>query len=69
MPPGENRHDYYQDFFKQVGTGVVDWPGWSRRLHDIQYSGWMILELDESPNPIPEMTAAREFAEGVLKES
>jgi sugar phosphate isomerase/epimerase len=67
VPPGENRHAYYSDFFKQVGTGVVDWAGWARRLHNVNYDGWMILELDESPNPIPEMTAAREFAEGVLK--
>jgi sugar phosphate isomerase/epimerase len=67
VPPGENRHAYYQRYFKQVGTGAVDWRTWARRLHEINYQGWMILELDESPDPITEMTAAREFAERVLK--
>jgi sugar phosphate isomerase/epimerase len=67
VPPEENRHAYYQRYFKQVGAGAVDWRNWARRLREINYQGWMILELDESPDPIAEMTAAREFAERVLK--
>jgi sugar phosphate isomerase/epimerase len=66
IPPGENRHPYYSTYFRRVGAGAVDWFTWARRLRDMRYSGWTILELDEGHDPIGEMTAARDFVETAL---
>jgi len=66
IPPGANRHPYYATYFRRVGAGAVDWFTWARRLRDVGYSGWTILELDEGHDPIGEMIAARDFVETAL---
>lgn len=60
------RSDLYAHTFRRVGAGAVDWFGWARRLRDMHYAGWSILEIDEVPNPIEEVRAAREFVETAL---
>jgi sugar phosphate isomerase/epimerase len=66
VPQGESPFAFYGRHFRRVGTGVVDWFAWSRRLRDVGFQGWHILELDEAAEPVAEITAAREFAETVL---
>jgi sugar phosphate isomerase/epimerase len=66
VPQGESPFAFYGRNFRRVGTGVVDWFAWSRRLRDVGFHGWHILELDEAADPVVEITAAREFAETVL---
>jgi sugar phosphate isomerase/epimerase len=60
------RSDLYARTFRRVGAGAVDWFGWARRLRDMRFSGWSILEIDEVPDPIGEVSAAREFVETAL---
>jgi sugar phosphate isomerase/epimerase len=61
----ENLHPDCLSYWRAVGTGVVDWRGWARRLHEVNYSGWMILELDQARDPVRDLSASREFAENV----
>jgi sugar phosphate isomerase/epimerase len=55
-------HAAYAARFRRVGTGVVDWFGWSRRLRETGFSGWNVLEIDQAANPVEQITGAREFA-------
>jgi sugar phosphate isomerase/epimerase len=65
-PAGENVFAFYGQFFRRVGTGGVDWFAWARRLRDVGYQGWTILELDEAPDAVREVTAAREYVDTVV---
>lgn len=58
----EDRFTLEAEYFRRVGTGSVDWPGWVRGLDKAEFQGWAILELDAAANPVQDMTAAREFA-------
>lgn len=53
-------------YFRRVGTGSVDWPGWVSGLDKTEFEGWAILELDAAANPVQDMTAAREFAQKLV---
>jgi sugar phosphate isomerase/epimerase len=55
-------HAAYAARFRRVGTGVVDWFGWSRRLRDTGFTGWNVLEIDQAADPVEQITGAREFA-------
>ncbi len=59
----EDRFELEANYFKRVGTGSVDWQGWAEGLVKVGFEGWAILELDAARNPVPEMTAARQFVE------
>lgn len=61
----EKRFELEADYFCRVGTGDVDWKGWASGLERAGFDGWAILELDAAPNPIEDMTAAREFVENL----
>jgi sugar phosphate isomerase/epimerase len=62
-----DRFELEARYFRSVGTGKVDWPGWVRGLEKAGFQGWAILELDAADNPVDQMTAAREFVEGLLQ--
>lgn len=57
----------YASGFRRVGQGAVDWFALAARLRDVRYGGWIILELDRSADPVPEVVAAREFIETALR--
>lgn len=59
----EDRFKLEAEYFKRVGLGAVDWKGWVEGMDKAGFDGWTILELDAARNPVPEMTAAREFVE------
>lgn len=61
----QDRFELEALYFKRVGSGNVDWAGWLRGLDTAQFDGWTILELDAAANPVPDMTAAREFVESL----
>jgi sugar phosphate isomerase/epimerase len=63
---GENVFAFYGQFFRRVGTGGVDWFAWARRLRDLGYRGWTILELDEAGEAVNEVTAARAYVDMVV---
>ncbi|HEY7014418.1 MAG TPA: sugar phosphate isomerase/epimerase [Streptosporangiaceae bacterium] len=62
----EDRFILEAEYFRRVGTGDVDWPGWVRGLDKAGFEGWAILELDAAPNPVQDMTAARKFAQDLV---
>ncbi len=57
----------YAAGFRRVGQGAVDWFALAGRLRDVGYRGWIILELDRSADPVPEVVAARDFIETALR--
>ncbi len=59
----EDRFVLEAQYFRRVGTGSVDWPGWIRGMTQAGFDGWTILELDAAENPVPDMTAARKFVQ------
>jgi inosose dehydratase len=59
----EEAHASYASRFGRVGTGAVDWFAWSAGLREAGFEGWNILEIDVCPDPLVQITAAREFAE------
>jgi sugar phosphate isomerase/epimerase len=61
----QDRFELEALYFKRVGSGSVDWAGWLRGLNIAQFDGWTILELDAAADPVPDMTAAREFVENL----
>jgi inosose dehydratase len=63
LPIDEGIFERQAAYFTRVGTGVVDWFGWSRLLQEIQYRGCTLLELDAVEDPVREMTLARQFIE------
>ena len=56
----------FASYFRRVGAGAVDWFGLARRLRDVRYEGWIVLELDRADDPVAEVVAAREFIESSL---
>jgi sugar phosphate isomerase/epimerase len=62
-----DRFELEARYFRRVGTGNVDWPGWVRGMEKADFEGWAILELDAANNPVEQMTAAREFVEELLQ--
>lgn len=62
----EDRFELEANYFKRVGLGSVDWQGWVEGMDRAGFDGWTILELDAARNPVPEMTAAREFVEKLV---
>jgi sugar phosphate isomerase/epimerase len=62
-----DRFELEARYFRRVGTGSVDWPGWVRGMEKADFAGWAILELDAANNPVEQMTAAREFVEELLQ--
>jgi sugar phosphate isomerase/epimerase len=61
----EDRFTLEAEYFRRVGTGDVDWSGWLAAMDRAQFEGWTILELDAARDPVADMTAAREFVEGL----
>jgi sugar phosphate isomerase/epimerase len=53
--------DRYASGFRRVGQGAVDWFALARRLRELTYRGWIILELDRSAEPVAQVADARDF--------
>jgi len=54
-----NMHPHYAF----VGEGLVDWTGWIKKLREIDYKGWAIVELDATESPIEQTKKAFSFIE------
>lgn len=50
-------------WFGEVGTGVVDWPAWTRLLRDLNYTGWAVFELDTAADPVTNLKAIKRYVE------
>ena len=58
--------DRYASGFRTVGQGAVDWFGLARRLRELTYRGWIVLELDRSSEPVAQVAEARDFVMNAL---
>jgi inosose dehydratase len=66
LPDGDKRFEAIAPRFLPIGEGTVDWDGWRRMLERIDYRGWIVLELDDSPDPVEQISRARRFVEEAL---
>jgi inosose dehydratase len=39
-------------WFGEMGTGLVDFKGLLAAMHELNYSGWVIVESDRGPQPV-----------------
>ncbi|MHB1930427.1 MAG: sugar phosphate isomerase/epimerase family protein [Acidimicrobiales bacterium] len=62
-PSDEDVHVRHARYFRRVGMGTVDWFAWARELRRLRYGGWNILEIDEVPDPVPEVAGALAYAQ------
>jgi len=63
-PIDEGIHLAHREYFRRVGDGSVDWAAWAALSETTHTGKLVLLELDAVPNPVEEMTAAREFLDG-----
>jgi len=66
VPVDDSIHESHRDYFRRVGAGSIDWFAWGRLMREIGFTDLALLELDAVPDPVAEMTAAREFIERSL---
>jgi sugar phosphate isomerase/epimerase len=69
MPPGlpidDAVHLEHRRYFCPLGQGVVDWRGWMELSRRTPSGDTVLLEQDAVPDPVRELTAARERLEAV----
>jgi sugar phosphate isomerase/epimerase len=59
-------HDRHRPYFCNLGAGRVDWHGWARVHREAGFTGWKILEVDATPDPIATVREGRQFVETAL---
>lgn len=52
----KERHAVMLTYFRILGTGTVNWREWMEILRDHEWSGWAVEEIDNSPDPVGELT-------------
>jgi inosose dehydratase len=67
VPIDEGIHYAHRNYFRRVGAGSIDWNAWADLVRRSAVAGVTLLELDAVPDPIAEMTAAREYIEHHLQ--
>jgi sugar phosphate isomerase/epimerase len=50
-----------------VGEGIVDWKAWVNKLKEIGYTGWSIVELDATDDPVVQTKQAFKYIQDNLK--
>lgn len=60
-PIDDGIHLAHREYFRRVGAGTVDWAAWAALSETTRVGDLVLLELDAVPDPVGEMTAAREF--------
>jgi sugar phosphate isomerase/epimerase len=66
VPIDATVHAENRKYFRRVGAGCVDWPAWNQLMHDLGHSDITLLEIDAVPDPVGEITKAREFIDTAL---
>jgi inosose dehydratase len=46
-----------QPYMTELGTGIVDWPGWADAMSRTPGAGTVLVELDEAPDPVAALRA------------
>ncbi|MEU6380757.1 TIM barrel protein [Streptomyces sp. NPDC046909] len=51
-----------QPFMTELGTGIVDWPGWAEAMARTPGAGTVLIELDEAADPVAALRAGTAVA-------
>ncbi|MEH0417455.1 sugar phosphate isomerase/epimerase family protein [Streptomyces sp. B21-083] len=46
-----------QPYMAELGTGIVDWPGWADAMSRTPGADTVLIELDEAPDPVAALRA------------
>jgi inosose dehydratase len=57
----KERHAVMLTYFRVLGSGLVNWTEWMEILRDNGWRGWGSAEIDNSPDPIDELRAAKAY--------
>jgi sugar phosphate isomerase/epimerase len=63
MAIDENVFAVQRQYFRRVGAGIIDWHSWARAVARLPHQRWIVLEIDAVPDPIEQITQAREYIE------
>ncbi|MDT0322948.1 sugar phosphate isomerase/epimerase family protein [Streptomyces millisiae] len=66
VPDGEDVHARHREYFRVPGRGVVDWPRWAAELAGAGLTTPVLLEIDASPDPVADISAAIDHLTPVL---
>jgi sugar phosphate isomerase/epimerase len=55
-----------QPYKTELGTGIVDWPGWADAMSHTPGAGTVLIELDEAADPVAALRAGIAVARTVL---
>jgi sugar phosphate isomerase/epimerase len=66
MEIDEEIYALQRQYFRRVGAGSIDWFAWARALSRLPRQPWILLEIDAVPDPVEQVSAAREFIEATL---
>ncbi|MFC8519287.1 sugar phosphate isomerase/epimerase family protein [Streptomyces sp. NPDC057257] len=55
-----------QPYMTELGTGVVDWPGWAEAMARTPGAHTVLVELDEAPDPVAALRAGTAVARASL---
>lgn len=56
-------HTLHRNYFCTLGAGRVDWHAWAKAHSGAGFSGWMVLEVDASPDPLSTIRDSRAYVE------
>jgi inosose dehydratase len=52
-----------QAYMAELGTGMVDWPGWAAAMARTPAADVVLIELDEAPDPVAALRTGKSVAE------
>jgi inosose dehydratase len=56
-----------QPYMAELGTGLVDWPGWADAMSRTPGAGIVLIELDEAADPVAALRAGTAVAREALQ--
>ncbi|HEY0212932.1 MAG TPA: sugar phosphate isomerase/epimerase [Paenirhodobacter sp.] len=60
---GPEIHTAHRAYFCKLGAGRVHWQGWAQGHADAGFTGWMVLEVDGSQDPVAVIRDSRTYVE------
>ncbi|KOU78033.1 hypothetical protein ADK57_01235 [Streptomyces sp. MMG1533] len=52
-----------QSYMTELGTGIVDWAGWSEAMARTPGAETVLIELDEAADPVAALRAGKAVAQ------
>jgi len=61
VPIDDGIHVAHREYFRRVGDGTIDWAAWEALSANTTTADTVLMELDAVPDPVEQMTLAREY--------